>query len=142
MSIQKIHHINFLVKDLDAAISTYSALLGGARFVQDELSDRGVLTARARLGEQWVVLVQPTDPNSVPGRHLQAHGEGFFLMSLAVSDMDKSLGDLAKAGLLPTADTDRKGLLNWWVRDLNAEQTCGVQIQLCEERGEDQTKIR
>ncbi|WP_018403854.1 VOC family protein [Marinobacter gelidimuriae] len=134
MSIQKIHHINFLVKELDAAIRIYTALLGGSHFTKDELSARGALTARTRLGEQWIVLVQPTDPDSVPGRHLKAHGEGFFLMSLGVDDMESSLSDLANAGLEPTRDTDRKGLLNWWVRDLDTDQTFGAQIQLCEER--------
>ena len=134
MSVKKIHHINFIVKDLDAAISRYKAILGGIEFIKDELSDRGVVTARAALGEQWIVLVQPTNLDSLPGQYLENNGEGFFMMSLEVDDIHGAIAQLTKAGISPTSETDRKGLLNWWVRDLKIENTLGAQIQLCEER--------
>lgn len=134
MSVKKIHHINFIVKDLAAAIEKYRVILGGAEFKQDELQGRGVLTARAAVGEQWIVLVQPTDDNSVPGQYLAEHGEGFFLLSLEVDHMDRAVERLEDNGLRMSNDTDRKGLLNWWVRDLDMTDTFGAQIQLCEER--------
>lgn len=134
MSVKKIHHINFIVRDLDTAIEKYQAILGGTQFTKDELSGRGVLTARAAVAEQWIVLVQPTDADSVPGKYLAEHGEGFFLLSLQVDDMTQAVNQLADDGLSVTSDADRKGLLNWWVRDLDIENTFGAQIQLCEER--------
>jgi len=134
MSVKKIHHINFIVKDLDAAISRYKAILGSNEFIKDELPNRGVVTARIALGEQWIVLVQPTEPDSLPGQYLEENGEGFFLMSLAVDDMHSVITQLMQAGISPTSETDRKGLLNWWVRDLNIENTLGAHLQLCEER--------
>jgi hypothetical protein len=61
MTINKIHHINFIVKDLDAAIMQYAHILGNIAFTKADLAGRGVVTARAAIGEQWIVLVQPTD---------------------------------------------------------------------------------
>ena len=134
MSIQKIHHINFLVKDLDTAIEKYSAILGTHEFVKDDLAGRGVKTARVALGEQWLVLVQPVDPNSVPGQYLEKNGEGFFLLSFAVNGMEKTVESLSESGINTTSETDRKGLLNWWVRDIDLKETFGAQLQMCEER--------
>lgn len=73
-----IHHINFLVKDLDTAVERYKVLLGDVELHYGDLEGRGVRTARFRLGESWLVLVQPTTADSVPARHLAQHGEGFF----------------------------------------------------------------
>jgi methylmalonyl-CoA/ethylmalonyl-CoA epimerase len=134
MSVNKIHHINFIVKDLDSAVLRYKGILGGNDFIKDELPGRGVITARTAVGEQWIVLVQPTDLNSIPGRFLAENGEGFFLLSLEVADIKETIDELAKEGILPTTSIDRKGLLNWWVRDLSIDKTFGTQIQLCEER--------
>jgi len=134
MTVKKIHHINFIVKDLNSAILRYKVILGGNDFIRDELPGRGVITARTAVGEQWIVLVQPTELDSIPGRFLKENGEGFFLMSLEVSDIHETIDELAKEGILPTSSLDRKGLLNWWVRDLKLDATFGAQIQLCEER--------
>ena len=50
--IKRVHHINFLVNDLEQAISRYQDLLGVAITRRDDLPDRGVKTGRFRLGEQ------------------------------------------------------------------------------------------
>ena len=135
MSIQQIHHINFLVHDLDKGIAQYEKVLGQGVFTKDELLGRGVMTARAKVGDQWLVLVQPTDMSLAPGKHLQQHGEGFFLLSLPVDDIDKEVDRLHQHGISCTDNSNRKGLLNWWVRDINTSATGGVQLQLCQEIG-------
>ncbi|MEQ9465445.1 MAG: VOC family protein [Haliea sp.] len=134
MSIKRIHHLNFVVANLDHGIADFEKVLGGQVFEKDELPQRGVVTARARVGEQWFVLVQPTDFELAPGRHLREKGEGFFLLSLEVDSMEDAVRDMERKGVRFTSDMDRKGLLNWWVRDLGTDHALGEQIQLCEER--------
>ncbi|MEQ8801532.1 MAG: VOC family protein [Haliea sp.] len=134
MSIKRIHHINFIVEDLDVGIAHFEKILVGHVFEKDELPQRGVVTARARVGEQWFVLVQPTDFDLAPGRHLREKGEGFFLMSLEDDSMEDAVRDMEREGVTFTSESDRKGLLNWWVRDLKENHTFGAQLQLCEER--------
>jgi len=132
----RIHHINFVVKDLDASIEYYEAILGEGVFEKDELPQRGAVTARANLDGQWFILVQPTDLELAPGRHLKEHGEGFFLISFAVDNMAGAVLEIKSRGLEFADSSDRKGLLNWWVRDLEKQNVSVVQIQICEERGE------
>ena len=92
--LERIHHINLLVRDLDAAVRRYTNALGVEDWVFGELPGRGVRTARFRAGDSWVVLVQPTDDSGVPGRHLAEHGEGLFLLSFGVAELDAVLAGL------------------------------------------------
>lgn len=131
--ITHVHHINFIVKDLSVAIERYETLLGKGKFILDSLEQRAVKTARAKLGDTWIVLVQPTDPTGVPGQYLEQHGEGFFLLSLGTENLETELIDLYEnSGLLPSSSA-RPGLENWLVSDLPQEHFLGTQIQLCEE---------
>lgn len=125
-----IHHINFLVRDLDAAIPRWERWLGRPVDRRDELRERGVLAARFRLGDAWLVLVQPTRPDSVPGRHLESHGEGFFLLSLEVAGLEAEVDRLGQASFQGEA---RGGADGWRVRDLDSLAGAGAQLQLCED---------
>jgi methylmalonyl-CoA/ethylmalonyl-CoA epimerase len=124
--VHSIHHLNFIVRDLETAIPAWERLLGATVARRDELPERGVVAARFRLGDTWLVLVQPTREDSVPGRFLAAHGEGFFLLSLGVdslaSELDR-LGDAAFQGPV------RTGADGWQVRDLDPAPTGGIQLQ-------------
>ena len=133
MAIQKIHHINFLVKDIHEGIKRYQALLGLGEFIVDDLPGRGVITARIALGEQWLVLVQPLDQEGIPGQHLAEHGEGFFLISYQVDSLDSAQQQLLAAGANMTSASPRQGLANWQVWDIDSKHTFGTQIQLCNE---------
>jgi predicted enzyme related to lactoylglutathione lyase len=48
---QKVHHINFLVKDLDRAVSQYENLFGAKIRHWERPESRGVKTASFRFGE-------------------------------------------------------------------------------------------
>lgn len=131
--VVSIHHLNFIVHDLDAAVPVWERLLGRPVDRRDELPERGVRGARFRLGESWLVLVQPTRPDSVPGRFLAEHGEGFFLLSLGVPALD---AEIARLGDDCFAGPVRRGADRWRVRDLDPARTGGVVLQFTDERAE------
>ena len=107
-----IHHVNFIVRDLDEAMPRFEEKLGLDPFDIVDRAVRGARVARSRIGESWFVLVSPYDPDSVPGRFLEKHGEGFFLLSLAVDEVDDP----------------RAGILDWQVEDLG--ELHGAQFQV------------
>lgn len=128
--VKRIHHLNLIVRRLEDSVPFYERLLGRKVDRRDALPGRGVITARFRLGETWLVLVEPVDPDGEPGRFLAAHGEGFFLLSFEVDDVGearRSLGESLFAG--PT----RSGLDGWRVADVRPELSFGAQLQLSEE---------
>lgn len=131
--ISHIHHINFIVRNLESAVAQYQKSLGLNEFTFDDLDGRAVRTARTKLGDTWLVLVQPTNNNSVPARFLDENGEGFFLMSLSTDDLDDQLKNYADNNP-KSATSSRRGLENWYVSDLSIDDFFGVQIQLTQEK--------
>ena len=131
--ITHIHHINFLVQNLENAVVQYEKLPGIGSFEFDQLEGRAVRTAKTRLGDTWLVLVQPVDKESIPAKHLQEHGEGFFLLSLGTENLENSLNSI-KSKQISLHGTQRAGLDNWQVQDLDPEAFFGAQIQLAEDK--------
>ncbi len=131
MAATRIHHLNFVVRDLDAACSRFRLLLGLEEFERIDHAPRGSHIARARLGESWLVLVCPYDPDSVPGRHLAEHGEGFFLLSVGSDDFDRHLADLLARKALAAPAEVRSGILDWRIADLPTAG--GAMLQLTDD---------
>ena len=131
MSVLKsIHHINFIVADLDTAVEAYRSMLGLGPFEYEELPGRGVATARVRIGDVWLVLVSPRSKDSPAASYLEAHGEGFFLMSFGVDNLEQAMAELARRGALPTDSVARTGILDWQVADLETEHRFGAKFHL------------
>jgi methylmalonyl-CoA/ethylmalonyl-CoA epimerase len=137
----RIHHINFVVRDLEEAMTRFEQALGVAPFEVIEHRPRGAQVARTRIGQSWIVLVSPYDPESVPGRHLARHGEGFFLLSIGYDDIVKQLERLEASGVpfstgalpilarftasicsLPTTTTRA---------EIRGQQNCRLQLWFC-----------
>jgi methylmalonyl-CoA/ethylmalonyl-CoA epimerase len=131
--IRRIHHINFLVRDLDAAVDAYERMLGKPVDARDRLDERGVETARFKVGETWLVLVMPFDADGVPGQHMQREGEGFHLISYEVDDVVEAAETLTRRGIRSLDDVPRAGLEGWRVVDLDPADTFDVVSQLTEE---------
>ncbi len=124
----RIHHINFVVHDLDEAIARFERALNVGPFEIFDYKARGARVARTRIGDSWFVLVSPYDPASVPGQYLAEHGEGFFLLSLGYKDIERQLERLEASGVDPVDPALRDGILDWRVADIG--QIHGALIQL------------
>lgn len=127
-----IHHINFIVRDLAAAIPVWERVLDMPVTARDYLEGRGVKLARFHLGGTWLTLVQPVRDGTAPARYLAEHGEGFFLLALGVADLE---AEIARLGESAFAGPARDGAGDWRVRDLDAGQLFGAQLQLAADRG-------
>ncbi len=130
--LKKVHHINFLVSDLEEASSRYRAVFGVEPGEIEFLPERGVKVARFRLDNVWIILVQPTDPDCMPARHLAREGEGFFLISFQVDDIESASTSIKNRGCGVLDETPRHGLDDWKVVDLDPLDTFGARFQLVE----------
>jgi methylmalonyl-CoA/ethylmalonyl-CoA epimerase len=125
--VSSIHHVNYLVLDLGEAAARFTRELGLEFEPEQALSERGVVTRRARLGATWLVLVQPLDLANPIGQRLTRHGEGVFLLSFAVNDLDAALASGLALG------PERLGLEGWRVADLTGLSGETTVLQLCED---------
>ena len=93
-----VHHIGLAVADLDAAIETYTVLLGGSLEHRETLVDQGVEAASVAFGASRIELLAPTAADTPVGRFLTKRGPGMHHVAYEVADVAGALSDLAAAG--------------------------------------------
>ena len=130
-TIKSIHHINYVVKNLEPSVEHYSKLLDQKPQYED-LSERGVKTARFEVGGTFIVLVQPLNEHSEVGQILKTRGEGLFLLSLGVDNLTESVQNLASKNISIDSKGQRQGLDQWQVCDLEQPAGLGPVLQICE----------
>jgi methylmalonyl-CoA/ethylmalonyl-CoA epimerase len=121
--ITGVHHLTVVVRDLDQAVERWKAILDCEPIFEE----------RFALGNTWLALVAPYDPQGVPGRHLAQHGEGLLLVSLSVDSLDQTQAALADRGVGMRGPA-RKGVDGWSIHDLESDLLGAVTLQLCEDR--------
>lgn len=131
--IHSVHHIDFVVRDLDRAVERYSAIFGRPPGPRERLDSRGVELVRFDLDGIWLILVQPTRPDSPVADFLAEHGEGFFHLGYRVEDVEEEAARLRAAGIRTLQDQPRRGVEGWKLIDLAVEDALGVTCQLVEE---------
>ena len=111
--LHSLHHINWLVGDMDIAVSKFKRFFGHEP-TREYLAGREVDTARFELSGGYFVLVSPRRADSVVGKILAKHGEGLFLLSL---QQDETLNADQKA--LLSESGPRRGILDWVIWDVD-----------------------
>ena len=119
-----LHHVNWLVYDIVSASQKFAEFLQQQPQIE-RLTQRNVVTARFELGNAWLVLVSPLDPDSFVGKILASRGEGLFLLSLSGFD---SLTDAQFA--LMDEDGKRSGLADWQIWDVSGLSTATSILQI------------
>lgn len=132
MNLRRIHHIDYVVRDLSRAIEQYRKIFNVPLENRERLESRGIELARFRLGETWIILVQPVRDDSPVKRFLDEHGEGFFHIAYEVSDVEGVASDLKARGIKLMPDSPRRGVEGWKLVDIAMEETLGVMTQLVE----------
>ena len=129
---RRIHHIDFVVRDLESATERYRRILGIEPRGRETLASRGIDLARFRVGETWVILVQPTRDDSPVAAYLRQHGEGFFHMAIEFDDVEAQARSLSEGGIPLVEPYPRTGIDGWKLVDIDLGETFGAMIQLVE----------
>ena len=117
--IQGVTQIVIAVKDLEEAVKSYEAL--GFQITRRSKNDNlGINQAFVHMGDGTEIeLAEPFDPNSAVGRGLDRKGEGVYMLSVAVDDVQAAAEQMKANGvqLIENGDTvfvhprSTKGLL-------------------------------
>jgi methylmalonyl-CoA/ethylmalonyl-CoA epimerase len=98
MTLKEIDHICFAVHSLEEARQTYEGVFGlspAAEYVSEEES---IKVIRYYVGSVAVELLEPLNQECEVARFLKKRGEGFFLISYRVDDVEAALKDLRSKG--------------------------------------------
>ncbi|OPY75960.1 MAG: Glyoxalase/Bleomycin resistance protein/Dioxygenase superfamily protein [Syntrophorhabdus sp. PtaU1.Bin153] len=94
MKIQKIDHICFAVKNLEETKRVYKDDFGLDPTVEYVAQSEKIKVARYCIGDVAVEFLQATDPDGEVAKFITKRGEGFFLISYKVDDLEKALAEL------------------------------------------------
>ena len=98
MKLRCIDHICIAVKDLEKAQKIYEEDLGLELHSAYVAESEKIRVARYYVGDVALELMEATEADSDVGRFLEKRGEGFFLISYRVDDVDEALVELKAKG--------------------------------------------
>ena len=113
------------MRNLDKACKAYEDILGlelDSTYVSEEEKIR---VARYRVGDVWLELMEPTGEGDV-SRFLDRQGEGLFLISYKVPDVERALAELKDKGYKLIDDKPRHLLGSRYAFINHPRQLCGV----------------
>lgn len=128
---RRVHHIAFVVEDLDAAAARFETAFGMDLVTRDEMTgDFELEVALYRLGETIVELITPTTESGWVYEFWRDNGDGFFHIAFEVADIRESMATLQESGIRFEHDEPQQGF-DWLVATMNPEDTL-VPMQVVE----------
>lgn len=95
LSINKIHHVSFIVADIERALDFYHSVLGLE--VESMRPELGYPGAWLQIETQQIHLLQLPNPDPVEGRPL--HGGRDRHVALGINDLGSLIAQLTDAGI-------------------------------------------
>ncbi|RLC94573.1 MAG: hypothetical protein DRI39_02425 [Chloroflexi bacterium] len=116
--IKELYGVNIAVKDLDAAVQKYSAILGGEPewTKPEDFAFPGLRGATIKVGGVSINLISSDNPETSIYKFLESRGEGVFLLSFRVTDLPNDMKDLEAKGVKlvsPEPMTYSGGIVNF-----------------------------
>lgn len=133
--IKGIYGINIAVKDLEAAGKTYESFFGvkGRPLGPTDFAFPGLTGVQLDVRGFVINLISYTDENTSVAKFINTKGDGFFLMSVEVDDLEQDTAAARERGmkvLLPENATGDFGAVNF----VHPRSMHGVQIELFQPR--------
>ncbi len=127
----KIHHIAFVVADLEESMDRFEANYDMELVERDQLTGQFSMDiALYNAGSNIVELIQPTTEEGWTYEYLQDNGEGWFHIAFEVDDIRQSMRDLEDRGIRLVHDEPQQGY-DWLVVTLDDRDTI-VPMQIVE----------
>jgi len=125
MKAKRIDHVGIVVSDLDAALATYARNFG---FAADparggDVAALGIRNAFMPVGGSDLEFIQPTTDSGPVAQFAKDRGEGTFMLSIEVEDINSAVEHLRGLGA-------RVGDPNNGVAFVSMKSTHGVNLQL------------
>ena len=127
-----IHHVGYVVADLDAAVAELQRTLPLEVTIRETMEEQGVEAVMCEGGGAAVELIRPLDPEGAIARFMEKRGEGFHHVAFAVPDVDAALDELRGRGAELIDEHGRTGLGGHVVAFVHPRSTLGVLTELIE----------
>ena len=129
--VKRIDHVAVAVKDLGAAVRTFTTNFGFPVTRRSDAPGLGIALAMLGIGDAQLELFTPTTTTNAPAKFLAERDEGMYLLSLETDDLDAAVRTLSARGLKTspvTPSADGKSRLVF----VSPRSTHGVLLELIE----------
>ncbi len=125
----RLHHVGYVVSDLDAAAANY-ARLGFTEGERHEIPEQKIVAMTFHAGDGWLELIQPTDPEGPIAKYMSKRGEGTHHVAFEVDDIVAELARLKDDGVRLIDEIPRRGAHGWRIAFIHPEACNGVLTEL------------
>lgn len=110
VGVIRIHHTGLVVRSLQDAYAFYRDTLSMRLVKEAVMEDQGVKAGLFDMGNSFLELLEPIDPDFGIARFLETRGEGLHHVCLEVADINASLTDLKSKNVDLIDEEPREGL--------------------------------
>lgn len=128
---RRLSHVGVVVRNIEEAVEVYTKLLGfnaPATGIVD-VPEAGVKSALIPIGNNYIELLQSTDPSNLTAQILEQRGEGLLHIAVEVDDVDAELKSLEEKGI-EAIEIPQGEYVNYKSGYLMPEAAKGVPIEL------------
>lgn len=125
-----IHHVGYVVPDLDVAIAEIDRTLGVTIQIREVMEDQGVEAVMLAAGDAHIELIAPRDPEGAIARFLDRRGQGMHHIAFEVDDAQAALDDLRGRGAELIDHEPRRGLGGHLVAFIHPGSALGVLTEI------------
>lgn len=129
MKSLRLHHVGYVVNDIDAAAKVYQSL-GFGEGERHEIREQKIVAMTFPAGTGWMELIQPTDPDGPIAAYMAKKGEGVHHVAYEVDDIEAKLAELKAAGVQLIDDAPRSGAHGWRIAFIHPKACNGVLTEL------------
>ncbi len=129
----RLHHVAYVVPDIDAALPAFTERFGMVEAVREMMPAQGVEALMMQAGPASVELIRPTDPDGAIARFLDARGPGLHHVAYAVDDIVVALERLAHQGVELIDAEPRVGLGGHLVAFIHPRSGVGALTELVQD---------
>jgi len=127
-----LEHLGLAVRDLEAATTLYTALLGQEPYKQEHVASEAVDTVFFQVGGAKLELLAGTAPESAITKYIDKKGEGMHHVAFEVNDIQAEMVRLRAAGFVLLNEEPKRGADNKLVCFVHPKSAAGVLVELCQ----------
>lgn len=131
----KVEHIAIAVSDLEAAIEHYTKIWGLSLEHREVVEDQGVEEAMFPIGDSYIQLLAPLNPDTTVGKFIERKGEGLHHIAYEVDDIAESLDALRASGVALIDSEPRTGSRGTRIAFVHPKSNRGLLVELVEKKG-------
>lgn len=138
--IERIHHVAYVVDDMDDALARFTDVFGVEPVYRAERHDEFELeTALYDAGEGLIEFISPISRRGWAYDAFLEAGEGFFHVGYEVADLDRAIERLQRRGVDLVTESPQTGVGGAWKLITIADHETVVPTQLVEDTRDDRS---